>query len=208
MRNNREAKKILKAFGKESYKERINYMDGFVQQKTSFMGSISYKHTLKRACISALIVILIVAFAASAYAAAVHYLNYTKIVHYNNDEYVPNNTGEWDKEVQFFEPTYIPLGYELDSYDYDEIFQGKTWIYRGIAEERLIIIQGPDMSIFHIDNERSVSEMFTIGDMECILYDFSDELLCVFQYENTLFTIIGQINRGDLEKIVKGMNIS
>ncbi len=38
MRSNKEAKKILKAFGKEAYKERIEYVDSFMPEKTSFMG--------------------------------------------------------------------------------------------------------------------------------------------------------------------------
>ena len=35
MKSDREAKKILKAFGKEAYKERIKYVDSFLPEKTS-----------------------------------------------------------------------------------------------------------------------------------------------------------------------------
>ena len=67
MRNKRKAKRILRAFGKESYKARIAYVNSFLPEKSSYIGSISYRHALRRAVIVALILVMIMALAVTAY---------------------------------------------------------------------------------------------------------------------------------------------
>ena len=42
-RSEREAKKILKAFGKAELKARVEYVDSFLPEKASFWRSISYR---------------------------------------------------------------------------------------------------------------------------------------------------------------------
>ena len=98
MRSDREAKKVLKAFGKEAYMERIKYVDSFLPENTSFIRTISYKHAIKRVAFVALLLILVLALAVSAYAAVVYYLNYTKVIHNDNDEYIYDTSGEYQDE--------------------------------------------------------------------------------------------------------------
>lgn len=59
MKSNREAKKILKKFGKESFKQRINYIEPFMEKKTSFFSSIRYRHVFSKAVIVILLLIVI-----------------------------------------------------------------------------------------------------------------------------------------------------
>ena len=208
MRSNREAKKILKAFGKEAYKERIKYVGSFMPEKTSFMGSISYRHTFRKVITVALLVILIMALAVSAYAAIIHYLNYTKIVHTDNDEYESNSEFNSSyNEADFFIPTYVPSGYELVKEHYDEVTGQRAFEFEGKNSCYLVIIQSLNTTGFHIDNERSESKSVMIGNNEVIVYDFSDEIMAVLQYKNNLITITGTVDESELEKIISGMNI-
>lgn len=207
MRSNREAKNILKAFGKEAYKERIKYVDSFMPEKTPFMKSISYRHTFRRVVTIALLVILIMALAVSAYAAIIHYLNYTKIIHDNNDEYIINDTSGNTETIKFYEPTFVPPGYTLELYDYDKDVKEKLWVFNGPNAENLIITQSIDLSGFHIDNEETKSEIITVGNMEGVKYSTEDDVICIFQYDNMIITIHGKLETDEIVDIIKGMNI-
>ena len=208
MKSEREAKKILKAYGKAEFRERVNYVDSFLPDKTSFAGAISYRHAMKRIGMITALLILVMALAVSVYAASMHILNYTKIVHDTNDEYRSNiETVDKVKDIEFYEPTYIPDRFVLDKAECDELFQEKTWIYTGPDNENLIISQLPDYVNIYIDNERSESETFALGNLEGVLYDFRDELVCVIQYESTVITISGPVDRDELTQIIRGMNI-
>ena len=188
MKSDREAKKILKAFGKEAYKERIKYVDSFLPEKTSFLGSISYRHTLRRVGMVALLVVLIMALAVSAYAAVMHYLNYTKIEHPTNDEYVANDNGS-NEEAVFYEPTYVPEGYELESVECDDLFGDKDWIFRRSDTEVLEISQRTKETHFYIDNEHNAFDKFTIEDVEAVVYAYENDIICVVHYNDTLIII-------------------
>lgn len=208
MKSEREAKKILKAYGKAEFRARVNYVDSFLPDKTSFAGAISYRHAMKRIGMITALLILVMALAVSVYAASMHILNYTKIVHDTNDEYRSNiETVDKVKDIEFFEPTYIPDRFVLDKAECDELFQEKTWIYTGPDNETLIIMQHSDDVNIHIDNERSESEAFTVDNLEGVLYDFRDEIACVIQYESTVITITGTIDREELINVIRGMNI-
>lgn len=204
MKSDREAKKILKAFGKEAYKERIKYVDSFLPEKTSFLGSISYRHTLRRVGMVALLVVLIMALAVSAYAAVMHYLNYTKIEHPTNDEYVANDNGS-NEEAVFYEPTYVPEGYELESVECDDLFGDKDWIFRRSDTEVLEISQRTKETHFYIDNEHNAFDKFTIEDVEAVVYAYENDIICVVHYNDTLIIISGPISIGEIEKIIRGM---
>lgn len=206
MKRDREAKKILKAFGKEAYKERIKYVDSFMPEKTSFFGSISYRHTLRRVGMVALLVVLILALAVSAYAAVMHYLNYTRIEHPTNDEYVANDNGS-NEEAVFYEPTYVPEGYELASEDYDELFDEREWKYINTSNEALIIRQSHKSYNLYADNERLTRETVIIDNIEAIIYDSEGDKKCILQYDDTTITIIGSINNDEVEQIIRGLNL-
>ncbi len=207
MRNKRKAKRILRAFGKETYKARIAYVDSFLPEKSSFIGSISYRHALRRAAIVALVLIMIMALAVSAYAAVTHYLKYTKVVHPDNDEYVANGEYESDREFTYFEPSYIPDRYSLYMLDDDQLNKYITWEYRGEENKSLTIMQFAEGANFHIDNEKSTSRVKMIGNIEATIYDFPNEMLAVMQYCETVIVIMGEIKDEELVKIINGMHI-
>ena len=208
MRNKRKAKRILRAFGKETYKARIAYVDSFLPEKSSFIGSISYRHALRRAAIVALVLIMIMALAVTAYAVVKYYLNYTKVVHSDNDEYVLNDNSSNKLSVETIELTYVPEGYELEYYDYDQQFDEKTWVFARTNGESLIIILSTDLDRFNIDNERSVSEQITVGNLEGIKYSFDGEILCVFQYENMVIRVISTLDDNEIVRLINGLNLS
>lgn len=208
MNNKRKAKKILRAFGKETYRARVEYVNSFLPEKVSYVRSISYRHTFRRIAIAALVLVMIMALAVSAYAAVKHYLNYTKVVHPDNDEYVSNGEYDYDVEASFFTPTYVPERYNLVNEYYDDISRQQIFEYEGENSDRLVIMQCLDREGFHVDNERSESKSIMVGNIEVIVYDFSDELLAVMQCGNNLITIAGIVDEGELEQIIDGMNIS
>ena len=205
MKSDREAKKILKAFGKEAYKERIKYVDSFLPEKTTFFGSISYRHTLRRVGMVALLLVLIMLLAVSTYAAIIHYLNYTRIEHPTNDEYVANDNNSSNEEAVFYEPTYVPEGYELEVEEYNDVFGDKDCIYRKSDTEVMTIRQRTKETHLYIDNEHNIFDKLTIGDIEAVVYIYENDLMCVFQYDGTLITITGPIDLVEIEKIIRGM---
>lgn len=210
MGSKRKAKKILKAFGKEEGKARLDYVDSFLPDKTSFIGSISYKHTLRKVGMIALLTILGLSLAVSAYAAVIHYLNYTKTIHQDNDEYVSNNetveqNGSFEDEINFYEPKYIPEGYALESSNYNEDFQEKEWYYTCENGDVILIQQVPSNMDFHVDNERSSQTTEIAGDIEINIYETENEVTGVCQYENTLIIIKGNISAEELKELVLGI---
>lgn len=210
MRSDREAKKVLKAFGKEAYKERIKYVDSFLPENTSFIRTISYKHAIKRVAFVALLLILVLALAVSAYAAVVYYLNYTKVIHNDNDEYIYDTSGEYQDENTngiYFEPTYIPNEYKLSKIDNDELFHEKTWIYENKSGDTLRIFQSLEGTDFHVDNERSVVDIFNVGSIQVTEYKYNDEIVSFMQYKNMVINIQGQLDRYELEKVIEGLHI-
>ena len=208
MRSDKEAKRVLKAFGKEAYKERIKYVDSFLPEKTSFIKTISYRHAFRRMAMVALMVVLIMALAVSVYAAVMHYLNYTRVDHPTNDEYVSNNeVTEAAPNGIFFEPTYIPEGYELVSEEFDELFDEKEWEYIKSDNKILVIMESHSNPTFNVDNERSIRETITIDDYEVVIYDWGEEKNCILQYDDTVITIIGSISSDEVGQIIKGLNL-
>lgn len=210
MRTKREAKKILKAFGREEGRARIKYVESFLPEKISYVASISYRHTLRKMGLMILLVALILAFAVSTYAAVMHYLNYTKTVHSDNDEYIsdsiqPNNYGAFEEDIDFYTPTYIPNRYVLKFEKYDEDFYEKEWQYIDGVGNVLRIKESPAGRGFQIDNESGKQKSEIISDTEVIMYTFEDEIIGVFQYEKTLVMIEGSISFDELKEIIKGV---
>lgn len=214
MKSKREAKRILRAFGREEGKARIRYVDSFLPEKTSFIGSISYRHMLRRAAIVVVLMAMIMALAVSAYAAVMHYLNYRKIEHQDNDEYLPIDDNAYQHEtyddISFLEPTYIPDDFSLKSEECDEVFKEKTWYYSGTHGKTLEIMEYPAVWGFHVDNERGTLSKETIEDTEVIIYSFSGGVagffqMSYFQYERMLISIAGDISIDELRMVIEGI---
>ena len=206
MRSDREAKRVLKAFGKEAYKERIRYVDSFLPEKPAFVGSISYRHTFRRIVTVALVVILIMALAVSVYAAVRYYFDYTRIEQPTNDEYISNNEGsDLGSEVTIYEPTYVPKGYELISMDSNEVFHDKEWIFCDPSGNYLEIWQGAEDTRFKIDNENLSREILEIGNIEVIVYSYGEEKVCLMQCGGTVIYLSGHLSNDEIERIIDGL---
>ena len=126
----------------------------------------------------------------------------------NNRKYVPSNENTVPSSVDiFYEPTYVPEGYELDSENYDEIFDEKEWQYIRTGNEVLIIRQSHSNNNLYVDNERSTRETLIIDDIEAIIYDSEGDKKCILQYNDTVITIIGSISSDEIRQIIKGLNL-
>ena len=211
-RSEREAKRILKAFGKAELKARVEYVDSFLPEKTSFWRSISYRHAFRRAGMVAVLVILIMALGASTYAAVLHRLNLTKTADSVADRYLSEYTNEsgdglYDGEVTYYEPTFIPSGFELVSDTYDEIFKIREWSYK-TSDNKVLTIEEmpPGNAAYYFDNERSERSVLEINSIEVALYEWEYELASIFQYEDMTFIVKGSISKEDLRSIIEGID--
>ena len=205
MNSKRKAKKALKTFGKETYKSRVEYVDSFLSESTSRISSIAYRHAARRLVMVVLLLILIMAFAVSVHAAVKHYFNFTKLEHANNDEYVPNDYNTESSKVVFFEPKYIPEGYQLESVTYDEVFDDKKWIYRNAEGDILEIQEGSRALTLTVDNEHSKTWSIEVDDIEIIVYSFADSIMGIMQIEDTVIIIAGPVSAEEMKKIVQGL---
>ena len=211
-RSEREAKKILKAFGKAELKARVEYVDSFLPEKASFWRSISYRHAFRRAGMVAVLVILIMALGASTYAAVMHRLNLTKTADQVADRYESkysdeNGDGLYDGETTYYEPSFIPSGFELVSDTYDDIFKIREWSYKTSDDKVLTIEEMPPGNAgYYFDNERSERSILEINSIEVALYEWEYELASIFQYEDMIFIIKGSISKDDLKNIIEGID--
>ena len=209
MRSKKEAKRILKAFGRAEGKARIEYIDSFLPEKTSYIGSINYKHMLRRAAIVVVLMVMIMALAASAYAAVLHYLNYKRAELSDHDQYssLEENAhpdGTYDA-ITFYEPTYIPDGYTLESEDYVEEIQYKHLIYVAKNGKSLSIIEFPEGVKFQVDNETSTRSTEVIDDTEVVIYSFEGETMGILQFDKTVIVIDGSLGLDEIKKIILGL---
>lgn len=207
-----EAKRILKAFGKAEFKSRVEYVDSYLPEKTSFWESISYRHAFRRAGMVAVLVILIMALGASTYAAVMYRLNLTKTVDQMADRYVSeyndeDGNGLYDGEITYYEPSFIPSGFELISDTYDDVFKVREWSYK-TSDGKLLTIEEmpPGNAGYYIDNERSERSVLDISCIEVVVYEWEYELASIFQYEDMIFIIKGSISKDDLRSIIEGIN--
>lgn len=152
-----------------------------------------------------LLLVLIMAFATSVYAAIRHYFNFTKTEYSNSDEYISNDYNGAPSKVVFFEPKYIPNGYELETVEYNVIFDRKEWLYKNSEGGILKIWQGNNAVTISVDNERSKSWKTTVEDIEVIIYDFGDSMMGMMQIDDTVIIVDGPISEEEMEKIVQGL---
>ena len=207
MRSRREAKRILRAFGKAEGKARIRYVDSFMPEKISFFGSINYRHMLRRIGIVILVMVLIMAMAVSVYATITHYLNYKRVELQDHDQYISlednaHPDGTYDA-ITFFEPTYIPDGYILKSEEFIEEIQYKNIIYVGKYGKALDIMESPEGMRFQIDNETYSRSTEIIGDTEVVIYSCEGETIGILQYDKTVILIHGSVSLDEINKIIR-----
>lgn len=212
MNSKRQAKKILKMYAKESYKARIAYIDQFLDEKPPLLLRISYRHMLKQSLMVVLILVLILSLCLlTASALGIRSLKFTFTETPTHTEIVSDviRYGQSDTQAVFYEPTYVPWGYELVGEDsFGDI--NYRYDYQNAKGEYLTIEQAlaEDFRV-SVDNENCIIRDEIIDGMEVKIYDYQDrdEKQYIFQYENTFFLIVGSINDRQAKKIIRGLNL-
>ena len=69
------------------------------------------------------------------------------------------------------------------------------------------IFQSLEGTDFHVDNERSVVDIFNVGSIQVTEYKYNDEIVSFMQYKNMVINIQGQLDRYELEKVIEGLHI-
>lgn len=108
-----------------------------------------------------LLAILALALSITAYSAIVRLLDYKIVTHPTNDEFFfdgensdKNRDGIYDGEMKYYEPTYVPEGYELKSDSYDELLKTRRWTFEGANSIFLSIVETPVIYGFSVDEEK------------------------------------------------------
>ena len=133
--NRYRARKILKKYGKAAYRSRIEYVNSMPPENASVIGRISWRRMMKRCVMTALIMILTLALLlVTASAFGIHILTFP-FSKKDHTEIVSNSKPEKEKqEAVFYEPGYIPEGYELDLCE-SPIKDVKNYIYKNKQED-------------------------------------------------------------------------
>lgn len=205
MNTNRKAKKILKQFGKEAYRTRIQYINSFADEETSFIGRISYRHMMKRCALVVLILTLSFALLlVTASAFGIHILHFSFFEKTDHTEIASNVTeSSSEDDCEFYEPGYIPSGYKLIA---EEPFGDieLEYIYKNEEEEYLYIDQHlADGFLSNINNENCEISTTVIDDKEVRIYDYGERKTCLLQYNSTFILIKGILPAIEFKKIIK-----
>lgn len=154
MNPRRQAKKILKLYGKAEYDARISYIKGFLPEEPSFVGRIGFRHLGKRCLVIALILTLTLAMAVvTASAFGIQLFGFKLTEWDDHTEIRRDEEVVLEGEARFYEPEYIPAGYELLSVDGFED-QDKWCVYENEEGDYLYIDQSmSDNFTANINNE-------------------------------------------------------
>ena len=111
MKQMRQAKRILKLYGKAEYEARAAYVKGFMTETPSYIGRISWKHLGKRCRMFALILILTFSMMVTVVGALGFHLPGLSFSEWSDHtEIMRNEEEEIEGEARLYEPTYIPEG--------------------------------------------------------------------------------------------------
>lgn len=208
MNAKRQAKKILKLYGKSEYQARIDYMKGFFPEEPSYVGRIEWKHLGKRCLMIAFILTLTLAVAvvvASAFGV--------QLFGFNLFEYSDHTEISRDKEVviegetRFYKPTYVPEGYELINTDeffdesIDHVYEDKQGNYLYIEQS------AADSLSANVNNEDCVRENKEVDGMEILVYRYTDGSgsMWMFVKGKNYCDIYSILPDEEIEKIIKGL---
>lgn len=208
MNSKREAKKILKAYGKAAYQERVKYVDSFSEEKAAFLRKISYRRVMKRCMLVALILILTFSLLViGANALGIKFLNLS-IFETDTHSEITGNRGNKTAdagEVKFYKPDYIPKGYSLVEEDGIEDIK-MTYIYKNNKDEYLYINESVEDKFSHqIDNEDCEISTETILDMEVRVYRYKEpanSCIYIMKKGNLYIEISGNLKDDEMKKII------
>lgn len=200
-RYRRQAKRILKRYGKAEYRARLDYIKGFLPEEPSYVGRISFRHLGKRCLVIALILTLTMSMAVVAASAfGIRLFGFNLFEYDDHTEITRNEEVMPEGEARFYEPTYVPEGYELISEDGFE-GQDKWFVYQNEEGEYLYINQSvSDSFIANINNENCEIRKEIIDDME------EEGMMYILEKNGTYVDVSGSINALEFEKIIYGLD--
>lgn len=208
MNSKREAKKILKAYGKAAYQERVKYVDSFSEEKVTSLRKISYRRMIKRCMLVVLILILTFSLLVmGANALGIKFLNLSIFETDTHSEITGNqgNKAADAVEIKFYKPDYIPKGYSLVEEDGIEDIK-MTYIYKNSKDEYLYINESVEDKFSHqIDNEDCEISTETILDMEVRVYRYKEpanSCIYIMKKGNLYIEILGNLKDDEMRKMI------
>lgn len=206
MNDKRAINEILKNYGKEIHKARIDCVESHIEERPMLISRISYRRMMKR-CV---LVVLILALTFSilvigANALGIKFLNLTFFEKETYTQVTSNEDNNDTKTFRIYEPTYIPKGYELvekDEIEGESIF----YSYKNEKDEILFIAQSKtDSFSVQMDNEDCDVTTDTILDMEVRIYKYGgDKQDCTYlmKKEATYIQIVSVMTNKEIRKII------
>lgn len=207
MSSKRQAKKILKLYGKALYASRLEYMNSFEPEASSFVQRLGYRRIMKRCVV--IVVILTLLFSmlvVGAGALGIKFFGYSLFQTKTHTEISggkePSKT---DEKPRFYEPGFIPEGYTLVSKDefagveLSLVYGNEQGTFIHIGES---ISEDPSVSI---NNEDCVISTEVIGEHEVYIYDYYDEeagSIYLLEIRGTFVTIKSNLSATIMKKIV------
>lgn len=209
MNPRRQAKKILRLYGKAEYQARIDYIKGFLPEEPSYVGRIGFRHLGKRCLMIVLILTLTLAMAVvTASAFGIQLFGFKLFEYSDHTEITRDEEVVLEGEARFYEPTYVPEGYELISEDGFEDLD-KWLVYQDKEGNYLYIDQSiSDSFMANINNENCEIGKEIINEMEVYVYDYYDDeegSMYVLEKNGTYIDISGVMDDLEFEKIIKGL---
>lgn len=208
MNPRRQAKKILKLYGKAEYDARISYIKGFLPEEPSFVGRIGFRHLGKRCLVIALILTLTLAMAVvTASAFGIQLFGFKLTEWDDHTEIRRDEEVVLEGEARFYEPEYIPAGYELLSVDGFED-QDKWCVYENEEGDYLYIDQSmSDNFTANINNEDCTKDIREVDGVEVLIYRYNDGSgsTWMFTKGKTYCDISGLLSDDEVERIIRGL---
>lgn len=206
MNSKREAKKILKAYGKAVYKERVKYVDSFSEEKIPAIRKISYRRMVKRSMIAVLVLILTFSLlVVGANALGIKLLNLSIFETNTHSEITGNQEGKAaaEEEVKFYRPNYVPEGYSLINEEMgDEV--SASYIYKNQSDEYLYIYESiEDDFSAQIDNEDCEISTETVLDMEVRVYRYEKAGTYLMKKGKIYILISGSVKDKEMKEIIR-----
>lgn len=208
MNPRRQAKKILKLYGKAEYDARISYIKGFLPEEPSFVGRIGFRYLGKRCLVIALILTLVLAMTVvTASAFGIQLFGFKLTEWDDHTEIRRDENVVLEGEARFYEPEYIPEGYELINTDVffdqtiDRVYEDKEGNYLYIDQCKAEYVAS------NINNEECRRENKEIDGMEVLIYRYYDieRSLYIFNKGATYISIKSILNDAEVERIIRGL---
>lgn len=112
-----------------------------------------------------------------------------------------------DFVFDIIDPMYIPAGYELESEYNDEIVHKKVYINNDLSTTIVYMQRINDESIFQANTEGIVYENISISKYQGVKYSNKGNNTVMFNTDDYIFMITGQIEESEIIKIAESIEI-